>query len=258
LSVRLGQFPDIDQVRPAQPRPPQRLLAPPAGNPGVVARHQHRRDRAELMFDRSREVRAIQQPVLLEAVLGCRLAVVQRTLLEPGDGVHHHARCQFATRQDVVTDGQLFVDLGGDQALIDALVAAAEQDQAIPRGQFTHFSLGQALALGRQVEDVRRRWIGRARRGEASAQGIDQHHHARPAAEWPFVDAAVIAAGVVARVPAMDGKQVAFLRTPHDAVCGDLRDEFREQADHVDAHGRQKSASQSTVTIPESKSTERM
>ena len=49
-------------------------------------------------------------------------------------------------------------------------------------------------------------------------------------------------------------------RTPDHAVTGDLGDEFREQTDDVNAHGvgsvHQKSASQSTMILPLSKSSD--
>src|SRR3546814_17299247 len=51
------------------------------------------------------------------------------------------------------------------------------------------------------------------------------------------IDAAVVAFGVVARVPAQQRQQPALLRAPDDAVAGELGDEFGEQADDVDAHG---------------------
>src|SRR5690606_8438733 len=51
------------------------------------------------------------------------------------------------------------------------------------------------------------------------------------------IDATIVALGVVARIPAVQRQQPALLRTPDDAMAGDLGDEFGEQADDVDAHG---------------------
>src|SRR3546814_18550419 len=79
--------------------------------------------------------------------------------------------------------------------------------------------------------------VGRPRRGDAGAQRVDHHHHPGAAAEGAVIDAAVVAFGVVARVPALQRQQPALLRAPDDAVAGDLGDEFGEQADDVDAHG---------------------
>ena len=79
--------------------------------------------------------------------------------------------------------------------------------------------------------------IGLARGLQHRQQRIDQHHHAGTTAERSVVDPAVITLGVVARVPAVDRQQPALLRTPDDAVTGDLGHEFREQTDDIDAHG---------------------
>ena len=76
-----------------------------------------------------------------------------------------------------------------------------------------------------------------ARGLQAGTQRIDEHHHARASAERAVVDAAVVAFGVVAGIPAMQRQQPAFLRPPDHAEAGALGDEFREQADDVDAHG---------------------
>ena len=113
------------------------------------------------------------------------------------------------------------------------------------------------LPLRAEVDGFRRRGVGFACGADRRAHGIDQHHHARAAAERTIVDAAVIAFGVIARIPAVQRQQATLAGTPDHAMRGELGDEFGEQADDVEAH-LQKSASQSTVTTPASKSTERM
>ena len=112
--------------------------------------------------------------------------------------------------------------------------------------------------------------VGRAQeRGLLSLHGWNPRDYAtgnyRRVDDRPFgggpgrvmlIDPAVIAFGMVARVPAMDRQQAALAGTPDHAVGSELGDEFGEQADDVDAH--QKSGSQSTVTRPASKSTDLM
>ena len=74
-------------------------------------------------------MRAVEQAVL-EAVLGGRLGVVERAFLQPADRVDQHRGGQLAAGQHVVADREFLVDLALDEALVDAFVAAAEQDQA--------------------------------------------------------------------------------------------------------------------------------
>ena len=203
----------------------------------MVAREQHRRDRAEFVLDRTRVMRAVQQAVGLEAVLDRRFGIVQRPVLEPRDGIHDHRGRQFASGKHVVADRQFLVHLGRQQALVHALVAPAQQDQPLAPGQFAHPGLGQRAALGTEIDDPGRGRVGSAGRADRRAQRVDHHHHARPPAEGTVVDAAIVALGVVARIPAVDRQQAALLRAPDHAERGALGDELGEQADDIDAHG---------------------
>ena len=188
------------------------------------------------MLDRVAVVRAVQQAVL-EAVLLGRAGVVQGAFLQPRHRIHYHRRGQFAARQHVVADRDLLIHLGLDQALVHALVAPAQQRQPRQRRQFAHPGLVQRPPLRAQVDQVRTlQRLGRAHRRQAAAQRLHQHDHARPAAEAAVIDLAVIALGVVARIPAMQLQQPALAGAAGDAEAGALVDELRKQADDVDAH----------------------
>ena len=92
LLVRLRQAPcstgGSDQVGAPSRSQRQRLLAPPAGDVGVVAREQHRGHQlltiALTEHFRAAVVRAIEQTVL-EAVLLVRLRVAEHAGLQPRD-----------------------------------------------------------------------------------------------------------------------------------------------------------------------------
>src|SRR3546814_13539536 len=97
--------------------------------------------------------------------------------------------------------------------------------------------LGQRAALRAEIDHPGRGLVGRPRCGDAGAQRVDHHHHAGAAAEGAVIDAAVVAFGVVARVPAQQRQQPALLRAPDDAVAGDPGAVFGDQADDVAAPG---------------------
>src|SRR3546814_11808430 len=82
-----------------------------------------------------------------------------------------------------------------------------------------HPRLGQRAALRAEIDHPGRGLVGRPRRGDAGAQRVDHHHHPGAAAEGAVIDAAVVAFGVVARVPALPRQQPALLRAPDDAVA---------------------------------------
>ena len=69
------------------------------------------------------------------------------------DGVHDDQRGQFAAGEDIVSDGDLTVAEEGVDALVDAFIAAAEEDDAVQCGQFPGDGLGERTALGREEDD---------------------------------------------------------------------------------------------------------
>ncbi|KAG1318937.1 hypothetical protein G6F63_014986 [Rhizopus arrhizus] len=93
-------------------------------------------------------MRAVEQAeVTLEAVLRRRFGVVQGAVLQAGHGVDDHRRAQLAPGQHVIAEGNLLVDIGFQETLVDAFVAAAAQDHARQCRQFPHLGLGQRCAL---------------------------------------------------------------------------------------------------------------
>src|ERR1700683_2512936 len=73
---------------------------------------------------------------------------------EAGGGIDHDGRGQFASGEDVVANGELAVAKELVDALVDAFVAAAEEDDAIEGGQVAGYRLGEAGSLGREQDDL--------------------------------------------------------------------------------------------------------
>ncbi len=201
----------------------------------MVATHQDCRNLAQWVPFRPGVVRAVEQ-TRLETVLDGRFAVTERAILNPPDRIDHHRCRELATRQDVITDRQFEIDLGLQHALIDTLVASAQQDRTRQHGQPSNTGLGQAFALRAEVDHRRRLGIGRAHGIEAGAQRIDRHHHARATAEGSVIDPAIAAGRVVARIPGFDPQQAALPGPSDHTQGGALTNEFGKQGQHVDAH----------------------
>ena len=68
-------------------------------------------------------------------------------------GVEDDGRGQLATAEDVVADGEFFVGEEVGDALVDALVAAADEDDAVERGEAVRGGLGEGLALRGEQDD---------------------------------------------------------------------------------------------------------
>ena len=88
-----------------------------------------------------------------EAFVAAGVGVAEDAGEEADGGVEEDGRGEFAAGEDVVADGELFVAEELRDALVDAFVAAAEEDDAVERGEAAGGGLGEALALGGEQDD---------------------------------------------------------------------------------------------------------
>src|SRR6185503_5448894 len=106
LPFLVAQLPCLQQVRPSQPGPAQRLLQPPAPDVLVVPGQQHLRHLQARMRLRSRVLRAVEQPVG-KRLFHRRGFVAERPGQLPNHGVDQCHRRQLAAREDEVSDRDL-------------------------------------------------------------------------------------------------------------------------------------------------------
>ena len=106
--------------------------APPAGDPGVVARAQHLGHGPAPELGRPRVLRVLEPPVG-ERLLGRRRLVAHDARHQPRHRLDHDERRGLAAGEDEVADRQLAVaEMVGDP-LVDALVATADQREPVAR-----------------------------------------------------------------------------------------------------------------------------
>ena len=174
-----------------------------------------------------------------EAVLLVRAGVAEDAGLQARQGVEQHQRRQLAAREDVVADAQLEIDVGVDEALVDAFVARAEQDRAGAGRESLDRRLAQQRAGRREADQRRRRRLGAggADRREGALERLDQQHHPRAAAVGSVVDARMRRIAEVAQRPEVDVDAARLEGAPGDAVDEVRREQLRKQRDDVDAHG---------------------
>src|SRR6202522_3352261 len=107
----------LQKIRPALPRPAERLLQSPAPDRSVVAGRQHLRHAAAIDTRRPRVMRPIEQTIR-ERLLHGGLGAAERTGKEPHDRIDDHQRGQLPARQHIITDRPLLVDLMVDEPLV--------------------------------------------------------------------------------------------------------------------------------------------
>jgi hypothetical protein len=73
---------------------------------------------------------------------------------EAHDGVDDDGGGELAATEDVVADGELQVAVELVDALVDAFIAAAEEDDAVEGGEFAGEGLGEGFALGGEQDDA--------------------------------------------------------------------------------------------------------
>ena len=184
-------------------------------------------------------MRAVKQPVHKRILFG-RLGVIQHTRQQPEHGIHQHHGRQLAAGQDIVANGDFFIDLTLDQPLIHPFVAPGQQDQARALRQFAHAGVAQWAALRRQVDTMA---VGHAglsltltRGNNRRFQRFRPHHHAGTAAIRAIVHGAVIVVGEIPGVMGMQRPDALLQRASGDAAGGQRAEHLREQGDDVDLH----------------------
>src|SRR5215471_1291539 len=232
------------------------MRSAPVGDLGVVAGEQHFGDLEATPVGGPGELRvasAGRAGVLRQGGL-----VAQHAWDEPGHGVHEDHGRQLAAAEHVVADGDLAVGQGLADPVVDALVAAADHDQAGLSRELGRERLGQRLPP-RLHQDHRSR-VGGAQRVDRGEDRLRLEHHAGAAPERRVVDLAVPVDREVAEVVGVQRDEPARHRPADDALPEDRLEDLREDADDVEAHRYASSAASSqsaTVTVPPAMSTAR-
>ena len=122
----------------------------------------------------------------------------QRAGQEPHDSVDDNHSGKLAAAHYVVAHAQFLGCKVLEDALVDALVASADEDETIEARETLRGALVEHSSLGAHHDDRR---IGRRLQ---CANGLEErsgaHDHAGPAAEWGVVGRAMAVVGMGAQV----------------------------------------------------------
>jgi hypothetical protein len=175
-----------------------------------------------------------------EGLLDRALLVPERARQLAHHGVRDDHRGRLASGEHVRADRERIVGQLLAHALVDALVAPAQQGERLQPGELLRHRIVERAPGCRQHHDPARRWARRAPLAVHGAQGgiddVDPQDHPRPAPIWRVVDLAV---GERRRVAVVEEAQVMAeaQRVADVTLALEPVEPFREEGEDVDVHG---------------------
>ena len=141
--------PCVIQVGAALTGPLTALGTAPFVNFFVVAGQQHRRHSAALPDLRAGKLGIFQQPVPVALIL-IAFFLSQHAGLQAQHAVGHNKAGQLTTGQHIITDRDFLIAEGVNDALVNALIMAADEGNGVIGGQFPGLFLIVGAARSRQ------------------------------------------------------------------------------------------------------------
>lgn len=117
----------------------------------MIALQQNRRNRPAIPIRRPRVLREAYQ-ASRERVPANTVGLTQGSWEPTTDGLNGHESGQLSSGQDVIAYGNLLEFPGRQHSLVDALIAAAEHDQALFDRQISNSVLIENRPLGREED----------------------------------------------------------------------------------------------------------
>lgn len=175
------------------------MFASPAGDAGVVAASEDVGD-GEVTEGGGAGILGVFEEVLGEGFVDGGVSVAEDTRTQAGDCVEDDEGGGFAAAEDVVTDGDFFVDEEITDASVDAFVAATDEHEVVVLGEPPDGCLVEGVAL-RGHEDAEGALPELGFDGfDAVSDGFGFHDHASAAAVGGVIGGAVAVFGVLADV----------------------------------------------------------
>lgn len=201
----------------------------------MISTQQNIRDAKSFEFDGTRVLGEFEK-ACGEGVFERRGGVAQNFGKESHNGIHDDDGGDDTVGEDVVADGNFLVHEEVDDALIDAFVMAAEEDEMVALG-------GEALGRGlfeRGACGGHKQHSGplRAEGGESGENGFALHDHALAPAIGGVVGGAVFVRGPVADVVRVDFHEGALLGASDDAFSQSVGRDLGKEGQDVDAHAQ--------------------
>ena len=168
---------------------------------------------------------AVSEGILLRGV-----AVAQDAGDQAHDSIGEDERRQHAAGEDIVANGNFVIDEVVGDALVDAFVVAAKEDEIFFESEFTGDGIGKFAALGREENGM---GFWRADVCEGEVDRFDFHHHAGSAAVGSIIHRAVPVARPIAEVHRFEAGEVFFDGAFEDALGKNAAADFGEDRENL-------------------------
>src|SRR5712691_185649 len=212
-----------------------RLAAAPLLDARVVAREEHFGDAEPPIVGRARELRPPGR-FFRKAVLGQRRRIPDDARHQPCHSVDEDHRRDLAAAHHIVADRDLARGEPGADAIVDALVSPAHDDQAGLSRELRGKALVEALAPRLHEHD--RAWVVRADRLHRFEHRLRLADHAGAAAERHVVDLPVAIVGEVAQVVSVELHLSMLDATTDNPMLEHRAEHGGEDRDDVKSHLR--------------------
>jgi len=231
----LGEIGGGEEIRAAATGAEEALAAAPAIDLGVVAGAEDAWGGPTSEVGGAGVLGILEQPVV-ERLFGEGIVRTEDTRELAGDGIDQDERGKFAAGDDDVADGDLAIGEVLADAFVDALVAAADEQQAIVGGEFADERAIEVAALRGEQDDFR----GRLGEGldvlDGGEERLRLHDHAGAAAERGVIDGVVFVHGPIAELVDGDLDQAGVLSALEDGLVEGAFEHLGEEGEHVEAH----------------------
>src|SRR5262245_45882370 len=222
------------EIGTARARPAGGLRRAPALDGGVVSALEHVGNAPSAPYRRTGVVGVVERAALERLALR-GLLVAEHARDQAHDGLGDAQRRELAAREHEVAERDLVPRERVAQALVEALVAAAQEEQALLTGE----DPGRGLAEGRAVRGQQDLLVGAVLALaplDAVRDRFGLQHHARAAAVGPVVYRAVAVAGEIPEIDRPDPDAPLPLGLTQDARSQVRLERLGEEGEEGDLH----------------------
>ncbi len=176
------------------------------------------------------------QKLVFERIACRRIFVSQCPGQKANHRFHHDHCCKLTARQDIIADGNFFVDFPMDDPFIHAFVSAAHQNQAGFERKRSGQFLRQQLTL-RAQQNASAPFLLMFGPADGGSQRFRLHDHTAAPAVGPVVRRCMPVCGKVPNVDCGCLQNAAFNRPTQNAVFPESFEEVREYGNSHEMHG---------------------